>query len=58
MCQFQSKIVIVRPVSAVRPFSTTDHLGVRYPTISGYEMLLHFRLLGIPMNSNGDGLTV
>ena len=40
MCQFHSKILIVRPVSAVRPSSVTDSLRGRCLTISDYEMLL------------------
>ena len=37
MCQFHSKIFIVRPVSAVKPSSVTENLRGRYHTISGYD---------------------
>ena len=39
MCQFRSKIFIVRPVSADRPSSITYYLRGRYYTILGYYML-------------------
>ena len=39
MCQFHTKIFIVKSVSAGRPPSVTDILRGRYDTISGYDML-------------------
>ena len=38
MCQFHSKIIIIRPDSAVRPSSVTGYVRGRYRTIEGYEM--------------------
>ena len=53
MCQFHSKIFIVRVVSAIRPSSVTDNLRERYQNISGYDMVQ----LNLKLPVTDDGLT-
>ena len=52
MCQFDSKIFNVRPVSAVRPSSVTENLKGRYYIISGNELFKSFK-----WSVTGDGVT-
>ena len=47
MCLFHSKISNVGPVSAVGSSSVNVNFRRSYPTISGYEMTLHFIMVNL-----------